>query len=343
MIAMVAFVFSILLTFDHAIPMESLGRAGIFGCRVVNIPVRQRTILVRLMPSEVQLKRRTLIFSGGAVLLVRSMQMGRSARAAPNTTLAEIEAQLGGRIGVAAVDTGSGTRLTHRGSERFAMCSTFKWLLAAAVLAKVEEGGMRLDQRLSFAPKDLLAHSPVTTSHVVEGALSIEALCEAAVEVSDNTAANTLLKVIGGPEALTGYLRRIGDRATRLDRFELSLNTNLPGDPRDTTTPDAMIATMQKVLVGDALSTGSRDMLIDWLKNCETGLDRIRAGLPPTWAVGDKTGTGENGAANDIAIIWPPRRSPLLVAAFCNSPRATPDALNAAHARIGSIVAAAFS
>jgi beta-lactamase class A len=223
------------------------------------------------------------------------------------------------------------------------MCSTFKWLLAAAVLAKVDKGGMSLDQHLSFARKDLLTHSPVTTLHVAEGSLSIKALCEAAVEVSDNTAANTLLKFLGGPQSLTRYLRRIGDPTTRLDRFELSLNSNLPGDPRDTTTPDALVATMEKVLVGNALPTGARDVLIDWLQNCQTGLHRIRAGLPRTWTVGDKTGTGDNGAANDIAIIWPPQRSPVLLAAFCDSPRATPDALDAAHARIGSVVAAAFS
>jgi beta-lactamase class A len=271
------------------------------------------------------------------------MQTRRSAYADARVPFAEVEAQLGGRIGVAAVDMGTGARLAHRSGERFAMCSTFKWLLAAAVLAKADDGVVDLDQRLSFAPKDVLDYSPVTKSHVGEGGLSIKALCEAAVEVSDNTAANTLLTFIGGPRSLTGYLRRIGDPVTRLDRFELSLNSNLPGDPRDTTTPDAMIATMRKVLVGNALSADSREMLIEWLKNCQTGLHRIRAGLPKEWTVGDKTGTGENGAANDIAIIWPPLRAPLLIAAYCNNSRATPDALNAAHAQIGRIVAAAFS
>jgi beta-lactamase class A len=168
-------------------------------------------------------------------------------------------------------------------------------------------------------------------------------LCEAAVEVSDNTAANVLLRFIGGPQALTHYFRRIGDSVTRLDRYEPGLNSNLPGDPRDTSTPEAMIATMQSLLIGNALSPASRQTLIGWLRNSRTGLHRLRAGLPRNWTVGDKTGTGSNGAVNDSAIVWPPRRSPLLMAAYLSDSQAPADALEAAHAHMGRIIAATFA
>lgn len=266
-----------------------------------------------------------------------------SVRASATSQLAELEAQVGGRVGVAAVDTASGARLTHRGSERFAMCSTFKWLLAAAVLAEVDRHALQLDRGVPYGAADLLEYAPVTTAHVAQGALRIGALCEAAVEVSDNTAANVLLKLIGGPDALTAYLRGIGDLETRLDRYEPDLNANSANDVRDTTTPESMIATMRKILLGNALSANSRRLLLAWLKSSKTGLHRLRAGLPGPWIVGDKTGTGDNGAVNDIAIAWPPRRAPLLIAAYLSGSPASADALNAAHARIGRIVAGSFA
>jgi beta-lactamase class A len=288
-------------------------------------------------------QRRTFIIAGTALVLGGANPPRGAAYAADVDPFADIEAALGGRIGVAAVDTRNGARLAHRGGERFAMCSTFKWLLAAAVLARVDHDAAHLEQQLSYSQKDLVNYSPVTELHLAAGSLSIRELCQAAVEVSDNTAANTLLKYLGGPGALTAYARQLGDPITRLDRIETSLNTNLPGDPRDTSTPDAMTATMRKVLVGDALSPTSRGALLDWLKHCQTGLHRLRAGLPRDWVVGDKTGTGDNGAANDLAIIWPPRRPPILMVAYCDAAAAAPAALDAAHARIGRVVAAAFA
>jgi beta-lactamase class A len=287
--------------------------------------------------------RRNFIAGGAGILVLCAAHAGERVRSSASPRFAQIEAQIGGRVGVCAIDTGSGARLSHRGDARFAMCSTFKWVLAAAVLAQHDRSGGILEQRLSFGAQDLLAHSPVTEQHLGEGALSIAALCRAVVETSDNTAANTLLKFIGGPASLTRYLRSIGDHTTRLDRTELSLNSNLPGDPRDTTTPDAMIGTMKTVLLGDALSPASREFLLTWLKNCQTGLQRLRAGLPPTWTAGDKTGTGERGATNDVAIIWPPERQPILIAAYLSDSQASVEALDAAHARIGADVAAAFS
>jgi beta-lactamase class A len=288
--------------------------------------------------------RREFISRGAYALGLAAAQGGRPAHSADiRLQFDDMEAELGGRIGVAAIDTGSGTRLAHRGGERFAMCSTFKWLLSAAILARQDRSGGILERHLSYTPKDLLAHSPVTEEHVAAGSLPIVKLCKAAVEVSDNAAANLLLRFIGGPAALTRYLRSIDDHTTRLDRMEPGLNSNLPGDPRDTTTPSAMIATMRTLLVGDALSESSRAILLTWLKECQTGLQRLRAGLPPKWTAGDKTGTGANGAVNDNAIIWPPRRPPILIAAYLSGSHAPAAELDAAHARIGTIVAAQFS
>ena len=283
------------------------------------------------------------MLSGACALAVATAQAGRAVRSDVSLSIADIEARLGGRIGVAALDTGTGARLAHRGGDRFAMCSTFKWMLAAAVLARHDRAGGILEQRLSYGQNDLVAHSPVTEEHLADGSMPIGELCKAVVETSDNTAANTLLKFIGGPAGFTHYLRSIGDRTTRLDRMELELNNNTPGDPRDTTTPNAMIATMQTILVGDALSADSRDMLLMWMKNCQTGLKRLRGGLPPTWTAGDKTGTGERGAVNDNAIVWPPQRAPILMAAYSSGSRASVEALEAAQAKIGELVAAAFA
>lgn len=273
---------------------------------------------------------------------------GAKARAGsdPVSRISTLEASLGGRIGVAAFDTGSGRRIAHRADERFAMCSTFKWLLAASILARVGAGHASLGQHIAYTAADLLAHSPITQQHLVKGLMTIGDLCAAAVEESDNGAANLLLHAFGGPEAVTVYARSIGDRLTRLDRTELSLNENLPGDPRDTTTPSASIADLQRVLLGDALKPTQRVLLVSWMKNCRTGLDRLRARLPRDWVIGDKTGTGtgsgSTSAANDIAVAWPPRRSPIVIASYVSGSAAPMSVLAAAHASVGHIVAKAF-
>jgi beta-lactamase class A len=240
---------------------------------------------------------------------------------------------------VFAIDTGNGTGMSHRADERFAMCSTFKWLLAAFVLSQLDQDEISLDERLSYGPSDLLDYAPVAKKHVAAGWMTVDALCRAAVSVSDNTAANLLLHRVGGPSELTSFLRQTGDTATRLDRNEPELNTNLPGDERDTTTPRAMAGSMDRILVGDVLSARSRDMLHQWLKDATTGLERLRAGLPSAWVAGDKTGNGVNGAANDVAIAWPPNGSPILIAAYLSESDASPDARNRAHADIGRAIA----
>jgi beta-lactamase class A len=230
--------------------------------------------------------------------------------------IAEIEERTGARIGVAALDTGGGKRLDYRSEERFPMCSTFKFLAAAAVLKRVDDGQDKLDRFVSYSEKDILEYAPVTKAHVPEGGMKLGALCAAAIEQSDNTAGNLLLDTIGGPVGLTKFARSIGDETTRLDRKEPELNSASPGDERDTTTPAAMCAEMQRLLMGNVLSESSRHQLEDWLQHNETGAQLIRAGVSKTWTMGDKTGRCGNGATNDVAIIRPPDRAPIFVAIY---------------------------
>ena len=240
------------------------------------------------------------------------------------------------------LDTQSQLELAFNARERFAMCSTFKLLLAAAVLRRVDAGTLTLDHKLSLRPEDMVAHAPVTSLHLAEGSMSVRDLCSAIVTVSDNPAANVLLAATGGPSALTQFLRGIGDRMTRLDRTELELNTNLPGDPRDTTSPSAMLGLMQALLLGNVLRPDSRAKLTGWMEGATTGLKRLRAGLPPGWRAGDKTGNGANGAANDIAIAWPPDRAPILIASYVSGAEVDDAARHAAHATVGRVVAGVF-
>ncbi len=256
------------------------------------------------------------------------------ARAAAGDPFAALEAETGGRIGVAALDGHSGRLIGWRLDERFAMASTFKVLLAAAVLAQVDRGRLRLDQAVPYSEADLLSYAPRTRSHLGQGAMNLADLCAAALEVSDNTAANLLLPLVGGPAGVTARLRRWGDPVTRLDRTEPTLNTNLPGDPRDTATPRSFARTLRRVLTGSVLSPASRARLAGWMIACETGSGRLRGGLPPGWRAGDKTGTGENGAVNDVAIAWPPDRAPIIIAAFMSAPGRSADELGGVHGKI---------
>ena len=257
-------------------------------------------------------------------------------------SIADIEAKVGGRVGVFAVDTGSGKVLAHRPDERFAMCSTYKWVLAATVLAQVERNLLSLSGRVLYGQADLLAYAPVTSKHATEGFMTVSDLTRAAIVVSDNTAANLLLSKLGSPSVVTEFARSCGDAVTRLDRNEPTLNDNKAGDLRDTTSPRAMATLMSNVLCGNRLSSTSRDLLLQWLRDCETGYDRLRAKLPKNWLVGDKTGTGEHGAVNDVAIAIPPGRSPILIAAFLSEGR-DPPALVAAYAGISRLVAHHFA
>ncbi len=252
-----------------------------------------------------------------------------------------IQKRIGGRLGVHVLDSQSGKRLAFGDEARFAMASTFKVPLVAALLWQVDHGAFPLTRTLDFAAKDLLASSPILQKAIETGVteLTVRDLCGAAVAYSDNTAANLLLAGMGGPSALTSFVRSIGDETTRFDRTEPELNSNVPDDPRDTTTPRAMVETMLKIFTQDVLSLGSRALLIDWMGAAKTGLDRVRAGLPTGWHSGDKTGTGQNGAYNDLVITWPPNRRPILIAAYMSGSKLTAKELAAAHADIGEIVA----
>jgi beta-lactamase class A len=259
----------------------------------------------------------------------------------PRPALVGLEHRHGGRLAVAILDTGSGRQIVHRGSERVPLCSTHKLLSAAFVLARVDRGEESLARRIVFAKEQLPSYTPVTEKHVGGEGMTIAELCEAALTWSDNGAANLLLDSFGGPGALTGYVRSIGDSVTRLDRREPELNDFTPGDPRDTTTAQAMVGLLRKFLLSDMFTSGSRDRLATWLVGCKTGDKRIRAGVPQGWRVGDKTGSGSHNATNDVAIIWPPDRTPILVAAYYVDSRAPIDLREAVLAEVGGLAAKA--
>lgn len=258
-----------------------------------------------------------------------------TARAAEEP-FAALEKQSGARIGVAALDTGSGKRITWRAGERFVMCSTFKLSLAAAILAKADKGEVRLDRLVPYGADMPIGVSPVTRKNLARGMTIVE-LCEAAVVYSDNGAANLLLAVLGGPEGMTGYWRSIGDNATRLDDIELKLN--IPDGERNTTTPSAMLGNLSTLLLGEALAPESHARLLGWMRASTTGVNRLHAGLPAAWLWGDKTGTNDPryGTVNDIGIAVPPGRKPILMTAY------TEHADEKTVAAIGRILAKAFA
>jgi beta-lactamase class A len=259
--------------------------------------------------------------------------------------LKDLEAKSGARIGVAAVDYNSGKLVCWREGERFIMCSTFKLSLAAAVLSRADADQEDLNRVIHYSKSDLLEVSPVTTRNVDTG-MRVADLCEAAIVYSDNTAANLLLTELGGPQALTGWWREIGDTVTRLDRREPALN--VPSGDMDTTSPAAMLGNLKSMLLGNAVSPQSRARLMGWLAASTTGTAMLRAGVPSGWVVGDKTGRLSSndpaqGANNDIAILTPPGRKPILVAAYTMGGRGDDAARQAVLADIGRIVAARFA
>ncbi len=234
--------------------------------------------------------------------------------------LAELERRNGGRLGVCVLDSDSGRRLAWRGDERFGMCSTFKLLLAAIVLREADAGRLSLETVLPYTQADMVPYAPVTEKHLAAGGMSIGALAEATQITSDNVAANLLIRQLGGPEKVTATLRAMGDSITRLDRLEPEMNLVPVGEQRDTTSPCAMARTVADLHTGDWLSSASRAQLKDWMMATRTGARRIRAGLPADWVAGDKTGTGIAPSMaskyNDVAVIWPAGRKPVVVAAY---------------------------
>ncbi|MEV7327512.1 class A beta-lactamase [Micromonospora sp. NPDC093244] len=221
-----------------------------------------------------------------------------------------LEKTYGARLGVHAIDTGTGRTVRYRADERFAYASTYKALAAAEVLDATTDA--ELDKVVRYSASDLVTHSPITERHVADG-MTLRALADAAVRYSDNTAGNLLLRHLGGPKRFEAELRKIGDTVTDASRYETSLNEATPGDRRDTSSPTALADDLRAYAVADALEPTDRDTLIGWLRGNTTGGTLIRAGVPDGWIVGDKTGTGGYGTRNDIAVIWPPDRAPIVL------------------------------
>lgn len=263
-------------------------------------------------------RRRSLLLASASLPFFSGCTLAplaQSTSAAAESRFRDLEKSLDGRLGVAALDTGSGRRVAFRADERFPMCSTFKAVLAGAILERSTRDAGLLARRIPYAATDLVSYSPITEKHGGNGMLVAD-LCDAAVRYSDNTAANLLLAVLGGPAGLNAYARSAGDDTFRLDRWETELNSAVPGDPRDTTTPDAMTSHISRLALGTLLPDVQRLQLQDWLRRNTTGDTRIRAGVPVDWVVGDKTGTGAYGTANDIAVLWPPQRQPIVLTIF---------------------------
>jgi beta-lactamase class A len=263
-------------------------------------------------------------------------------RPAPVWSADLIELRRGsGRLGIAAIDLHNGRRLLRAADDRFPLASTFKLPLVMDVLTHVDRGTEHLDRRIRFSARDVLPYSPTVAAQPHGGTLTVRDLCAGAIEHSDNTAANLLLRDVGGPTAVTAYLRGLGDTVTRLDRNEPALNEAVPGDPRDTTTPLAMATLMAKLVRESLLSSASKALLFDWLRRCDTGTSRIRAGVPPGWTVGDKTGTTDSGG-NDVAILWPPHGAPIVLAVYFAEVHASDAARDAAIAAVARIIVRRF-
>jgi beta-lactamase class A len=283
------------------------------------------------MPSPTPFSRRSLLKAGVAVPVGGLLHAGtpgiRSTVTEADSALPELhalETRYDARLGVYAQNAVTGRTITYRHHERFAMCSLFKTLSAAQVLRDYDRCGEFLDRLIRYTEADLVEHSPITAEHVATG-MPVRDLCAAAICYGDNTAANLLLEQTAGPPGVTEFCRSIGDRSTRLDRWETELNTAVPGDLRDTTTPSAIGGSYQRLVLGCELSPPDRRQLTAWLKANTTSTHRFKAGLPDDWILADKTGSGGYGTANDVGVAWTPDRTPIVLAVL--SSKADADAV----------------
>ena len=287
------------------------------------------------LPRRLDVKRR-LVVSSMLLLALPARSAGSSEADRFESDMRAIEQSSGGRLGVSARLLGQRSVASYRGRERFPLCSTFKVLAAALILERVDRGEESLARSVSFGPGDLVVNSPVTSGYAAIGSMSLGDLCKAAITRSDNTAGNLMLRSFGGTQPLTAFARSLGDATTRLDRVEPLLNEATPGDPRDTTSPLAMGNTLDGILAGDRLSSAARSQLVRWLLANETGDRRLRSSLPTGWRVGDKTGSGDHGTANDVGLLWPPGgASPLLVCCYLTQTNASVEVQNATIAAVG--------
>lgn len=269
--------------------------------------------------------RRTLL--AGATALIPLAYAGGTAASAyspeENTSrldaaqrLRELESRLEGRIGVHAFNSQTQVRFGYRSTERFLFCSVGKVLVVSTILDRAASDPSLLSRNIDITEEDILPYAPATGQHIGES-MSVESLCEAAITLSDNTAANLLVETVGGPNAVTDFVRRTGDVLTRMDRTEPELN-DAAGE-LDTTTPAAFCSTLENLALGAALTPEHRLRLTTWLKANTTGADQIRAGVPAGTTVGDKTGAGTHGESNDVAVIWPKNGSPVVLSIFTTS------------------------
>ena len=289
------------------------------------------------------------LLMSAAIALTGCASSGNRSSASASAALAELERVNGGRLGVFAFDTGSGRSLAWRADERFGMCSTFKLLLAAAVLQAHERGELDGNAPITFGETDMVPHAPVITAKLAAGVKAMTAieLARATQLTSDNAAANLLIRELGGPEALTARWRAMGDTVTRIDRYEPAMNLVSAGESRDTTTPRAMAETVGRLMGDDLLGKSARSELSAWLVETQTGLKRLRAGLPTDWRAGDKTGSAIMPAmankTNDVAVVWPPGRAPVIIAAYYDADGHYPGGIRAQDeavlAQVGRIVA----
>lgn len=264
------------------------------------------------------LDRRTLLKAAAGIPLATACNWWVAAlshAASARTRLEQLELELNGRLGVFALNTRNGAHLQYRANERFPVCSTFKVILASAILDRSTGATGLMQQLIRYAQSDLVEYSPITSKHMEDG-MTVAALCAATIQYSDNTAGNLLMKILGGPTAVTAYARSIDDREFRLDRWEPDLNTAIPGDTRDTSTPQAMGRSLQRLAFEHVLSDAQQYQLLDWMRGNTTGAARIRAGVPGDWQVADKTGSGSYGTANDLAVIWPTNHPPVVLAIY---------------------------
>lgn len=279
-----------------------------------------------------QLSRRRALLGGLTLAAAAAACSNKTVLADPAEPLPPIQDQIGALekrhnalIGVFASNVDSGHAVAYREQDSFAVCSTFKGYAAARVLQMVEQGALTLDRKVFVAPADLVPNSPRTQPRA-GGEMTLDELCQAAVQVSDNTAGNLLLKTIGGPPAITAFARSIGDSRTRLDRWETALNSAIPGDPRDTSSPQALGGGYQNLLAGAALAPAQRQQLETWLRANETS--SMRAGLPPGWTSADKTGNGDYASTNDVGIAYGPEGQRVLLAIMTRTAGNDPKAQN---------------
>nr|WP_259549528.1 class A beta-lactamase [Heyndrickxia oleronia] len=261
------------------------------------------------------------LLSSGAVQVDAKEQQNKTVDHSTNRKFAQLEKKFDARLGVYAIDTGTNKTITYRPDERFAYASTYKALAAGAVLQQYSMA--QLDEVIHYSKDNLVSYSPITEQHIDTG-MSLKEICEAAIRYSDNTAGNLLFHKLGGPSGFEESLRQIGDHVTIANRFETELNEAIPGDLRYTSTPRALATSLKAFTLSDLLPAKKRVILTDWMKGNTTGDKLIRAGAPKGWEVGDKSGAGSYGTRNDIAIVWPPNREPIIIAIL--SSRDTKDA-----------------